>query len=247
MIRCDLNCDLGEGMGNDAAIIPYITSANIACGYHAGDETTMRETVILAKDAGVAIGAHPSFLDKENFGRTEIEDVKPGQVYELVMAQLDILQEIVFGCNARLYHVKPHGALYNMAAKNASLANAIAKAVHDFDKSLVLFGLSGSHLISEANAVGLKTASEVFADRTYQNDGNLTPRGLPNALIEDEQQSLQQVLQMIRNREVTATSGKKISIVAETVCLHGDGKKAVEIAKAIHQRLKAEGIKVMSL
>lgn len=242
MITCDLNCDMGESIGNDKGIFPYITSASIACGYHAGNETTIRETVLLAKEAGVAIGAHPSFSDKENFGRTEIKDIRPQQVYELVTEQIKILHKIVLDCNAALCHVKPHGALYNMAAREAQLSMAIAHAVYDFDKTLILFGLSGSYLISEAKAMGITTASEVFADRTYQDDGSLTPRTKPNALIEDEEQSLKQVLQMIKARTVTTTSGKEIAIIAETICLHGDGKNAVAFAGAINKRLKEEGV-----
>jgi len=244
MITCDLNCDMGEGIGNDKAIMPFITSANIACGYHTGDETTMRETVLLAKEAGVAIGAHPSFLDKENFGRTEIKDITPQQLYELVTEQIRILAKIAEGCSTTLHHVKPHGALYNMAARDAQLAAAIARAVCDFDKALVLFGLSGSCLISEAKAIGLTTASEVFADRTYQDDGSLTPRTKPNALIEGEEQSLRQVLQMVKSGIVTSTAGKEISIAAETICLHGDGKTAVVFAEAINRKLKAEGVQI---
>jgi UPF0271 protein len=247
MIKCDLNCDMGEGVGNDASIIPYITSANIACGYHAGDEATMRDTIELAKNAGVAIGAHPSFLDRENFGRTEMKDIRPEQVYDLVTEQLTILSKIVLECNARLHHMKPHGALYNMAAKDASISKAIAQALYDFDKTLVLFGLSGSHLINEAKAMGIKTASEVFADRTFQDEGSLTPRTQSNALIHDEEQSLKQVLQMIISGKVTTTSGKQISIVAETICLHGDGKNAVAFAKAIHDKLKSENIEIKAI
>src|SRR3954471_8594680 len=175
MITCDLNCDMGEGIGNDRAIMPFITSANIACGYHAGDENTMRETVLVAKEAGVAIGAHPSFLDRKNFGRTEMKDIRPEEAYELVKAQIEALHTIASACKAELHHVKPHGALYNMAVKNAQLAKSIAQAVYDFDNALILFGLSGSYLISEAKAIGLATTSEVFADRTYQDDGSLTP------------------------------------------------------------------------
>lgn len=244
MKTCDLNCDMGEGIGNDKAIIPFITSANIACGYHAGDEATMRETVMLAKEAGVAIGAHPSFPDRENFGRTEIKNITPNEVYELVMAQMKILHKIVESCEAKLQHVKPHGALYNMAAKDSKLSTAVAHAVYDFDKNLVLFGLSGSHLISEAKAIGLKTASEVFADRTYQNDGSLTPRTHPNTLIDDEEQSVKQVLQMLQSATVTSTSGQEISIVAETICLHGDGKNAVPFSKRIFEELNKKGISI---
>ncbi|MBA4139879.1 MAG: LamB/YcsF family protein [Segetibacter sp.] len=247
MISCDLNCDMGEGIGNDEAIVPFITSANIACGYHAGDETTMRKTVMMTKNAGVAIGAHPSFLDRENFGRTEIKDIKPQQVYGLVKAQLNIIQEIVAGCNTHLHHVKPHGAFYNMAARDPALSMAIAHAIYDFDKTLVLFGLSGSYLISEAKVIGIKTASEVFADRTYQDDGSLTPRTKPNALIEDEEQSIRQVIQMIKNGTVTSTSGKELPIVAETICLHGDRKNAAALASAIHKKLKSENIDIKAV
>jgi UPF0271 protein len=245
MITCDLNCDMGEGIGNDKALMPFITSANIACGYHAGDENTMHETVLLAKQAGVAIGAHPSFRDRENFGRTEIKDIQPQEVYELVTAQIKALHTIATACNTELYHVKPHGALYNMAAKDAHLAMAIARAVFDFNKNLVLFGLSGSHLISVAKVVGLKTASEVFADRTYQDDGSLTPRTKSNALIEDTDQSLQQVLRMIKKGTVITTSGKEILIVAETICLHGDGKHAVDFAIAINKKRKEEEVQIV--
>lgn len=247
MISCDLNCDMGEGMGNDEALMPFITSANIACGYHAGDETTMRSTVMMAKNAGVAIGAHPSFSDKENFGRTEIKDTGPEQVYELVSAQLKIIHRIVTGCNAHLHHVKPHGALYNMAAIDAALSLAIAHAIYDFDKTLILFGLSGSYLISEAKSIGINTASEVFADRTYQEDGSLTRRTTSNALIEDEGQSINQVIQMIKKGTVTSISGKEVPIAAETICLHGDGKNAAAFASAINKKLKSENILIKAI
>lgn len=247
MITIDVNCDLGEGIENDEALMPFITSANIACGYHAGDETTMRSTVMMAKKAHVAIGAHPSFLDRENFGRTEIKDITPQQVYDVVIAQLTSIHKIVIECNAHLHHVKPHGALYNMAAKDPALSMAIAHAIYDFDKTHVLFGLSGSYLISEAKAIGIKTASEVFADRTYQDDGNLTPRTKLNALIEDEERAIGQVIQMIKKGTVTATSGKEVPILAETICLHGDGKNAVAFASAINKRLIAEKITIKSM
>ena len=247
MITIDVNCDMGEGIENDEALMPFITSANIACGYHAGDERTMRSTVMMAKKAHVAIGAHPSFLDRDNFGRTEIKDITPQQVYDVVIAQLTSIHKIVIECNAHLHHVKPHGALYNMAAKDPALSMAIAHAIYDFDKTQVLFGLSGSYLISEAKAMGIKTASEVFADRTYQDDGSLTPRAKLNALIEDEEQAIGQVIQMIKKGTVTATSGKEVPILAETICLHGDGKNAVAFASAINKRLMAENITIKSL
>lgn len=232
----DINCDMGEGIGADEAIMPFITSANIACGYHAGDEETMRTTILLAKKHGVRIGTHPSFLDKENFGRTEMK-CSPLEVYDLMQKQLILFKKIADECDAKLHHVKPHGALYNMAARDKELANVIARAVKDFDASLVLFGLSGSVSISKAKAIGLTTCSEVFADRTYQDDGSLTPRSQPNALIEEEEQAVRQVVQMVKEKTVTTISGKRIPIVAETVCVHGDGKKAVQFAEAIFKAL----------
>lgn len=233
----DINCDMGEGIGNDPAIMPFITSANIACGYHAGDEETVRSTIGLAKKYGVNIGAHPSFLDRKNFGRTEIK-CTPQEVYELITLQLALFKRIADDCSAAIRHVKPHGALYNMAARDAALANAVARAVKDFDSRLILFGLSGSVSVSEAAAVGLKTASEVFADRTYQDDGSLTHRRQPAALIENEEQMVQQVLQMVQKKTVTTVSGKAISVVADTVCIHGDGKGAVMFAQRLSSDLK---------
>lgn len=227
---------MGEGIGNDELIMAFINSANIACGYHAGDAARMQQTVELCVKYNVAIGAHPSFFDRDNFGRSEMKLDKQ-EVYDLVSQQLFILNETAEGFDAKLQHVKPHGALYNMSAKNIELANIIAKAVKDFDASLVLFGLSGSCSISEAHAIDLKTASEVFADRTYQDDGSLTPRSQSNALIEDTNKVIQQLLQMIKEGTVTTISGKTIPIVAETICIHGDGKHAVEFAKAIHKAI----------
>jgi 5-oxoprolinase (ATP-hydrolysing) subunit A len=228
---------MGEGTGTDEFIMPYINAANIACGYHAGDSAMMWQTVELAIKHKVFIGAHISFLDKENFGRSEMQ-LSSDEVYELVSQQLIILNEITTALDTKINHVKPHGALYNMSAKNASLATVIVKAVKDFDSNLILFGLSGSHSISEAKKMGLKTASEVFADRTYQDDGTLTPRSQPHALIEETDKAIKQVLQMIKEGTVTTLSAKIIPILAETICIHGDGKHAVEFAKAIHSAVK---------
>ena len=233
----DINCDMGEGAGNDDLIMPYISSANIACGYHAGDEETMKRTTELAIKNKVAIGAHPSFLDKENFGRTDIR-LPLQEVYDLVTAQINLLDKIARASGTVLHHVKPHGALYNMAARAQPLAAVIALAVKDVNEKLFLYGLSGSHLITEARKIGLKTASEVFADRTYQENGHLTPRNKPNALVGDKEQAVQQVLQMIKKGTVTCISGKEISIVADTICIHGDGEHAVEFAKAIRNAIK---------
>lgn len=229
----DLNCDMGEGLPNDELLMPYISSANVACGYHAGDPDTMYKTIGLAVKHRVSVGAHVSYLDKSNFGRTEM-NLPAAEVYELVAQQLIICKEITDLFDIKLTHIKPHGALYNQSAKDRALANTIAKAVMDFDQELILFGLSGSHSIREAELLGLKTASEVFADRTYQDDGSLTPRSKPNALIEDVEKAVSQVLQMINKETVTAVSGKTIPIIAQTICIHSDGIHAVEFAKAIH-------------
>ena len=242
----DLNCDMGEGMPNDEAIMPFITSANIACGYHAGDESTMQRTIDLAIKYGVAIGAHPGFDDKPNFGRTE-KQLTLNEIYQLVFKQVAVLRALCIQAKVSLHHVKPHGALYNMAAKNADMSKAIAQAVADTDSRLIVYGLSGSHLIIQAKLVGLRTASEVFADRTYQNDGSLTPRSHSNALISSMQQSVEQVLQMIQHKTVTSVTQASVPLQAETICLHGDGDHAVEFAQAIHQTLEQHHIEIKSI
>jgi UPF0271 protein len=221
-----LNCDLGEGIGNDAALMPYIDEANIACGFHAGDAFTMRETVALCKRHGVKIGAHPSYLDRENFGRKEIE-LSPEEIYLLVKKQIETLNQIVKTAGGKLNHVKPHGALYNTSAKNEVVAKAIAKAVKDVNGDLILFGLKGSLSIEVAQAMGLKTAEEAFADRRYESDGSLTPRSQPGACFTSVKEVIDQV--------------KKIK--ADTWCIHGDGPHALEFAKA----LKAKVLKAKAL
>jgi 5-oxoprolinase (ATP-hydrolysing) subunit A len=237
MLTCDLNCDMGEGVGNDEAIMPFITSANISCGFHAGNGDIIRQTISLAMKYDIHIGAHPSFRDKENFGRKEMH-IGHDKLYAIVLEQLIKLDLITKEKGTTLHHVKPHGALYNMAARDPGTAGTIVLAVKDFNEELILYGLSNSFLISQAKALGLKTASEVFADRTYQDDGSLTPRSQPNALIENSEQCIQQVLQMTRQGTVTTVSGKIIPIVADTICIHGDGKHAVIFAKKIHEALK---------
>ncbi len=237
----DLNCDMGEGIGNDEYIMPFISSANIACGYHAGDEKTIWQTIEQAVNHNVAVGAHVSFFDKENFGRNEM-DLESNEIYDLIMQQLLIIEEIAEGFPVKLNHVKPHGALYNMSAKDPVLAATIAKAVKDFDENLVLFGLSNSHSLTKASGIGLKIASEVFADRAYLDDGGLAPRSQPGALIEDAHRSTRQVLQMIKQKTVTTLSGKTIPIIADTICIHSDGKQAIAFAKNISEAIKKEGI-----
>jgi 5-oxoprolinase (ATP-hydrolysing) subunit A len=239
----DINCDMGEGVGDDELVMPYISSANIACGYHAGNENTMRRTVELCKRYNVAVGAHPSYPDKENFGRTDML-LHPGQIYEMIVKQINALEKIAEENDVPVHHVKPHGALYNMAARDRALAPFVALAILDTDSKYILYGLSGSYLIKEGRNLGVKTANEVFADRTYKDDGSLTSRAKPGALIADPGKAVAQVLQMIKEGTVTSITGKKIPIIAETICIHGDGEHAVEFAKAIHTVLVKEGIEI---
>lgn len=245
-MQVDLNCDLGEGINTDALIIPLISSANIACGFHAGDENTMKRTIELCLQHGVTIGAHPSWPDRENFGRTEM-NLSEQELYDCVTHQLQVLQNIASTFNTKLHHVKPHGALYNQSAKNKIIASTIAKAVKDFDASLILFGLSGSISLTEAGLLGLTTAHEVFADRTYLEDGSLTPRSRPDALIEDEDKAAQQALKMIQQGTVATISGKIIHVKADTICLHGDGKHAHAFCTKIHEQLKKQGIVIQAI
>ena len=246
MVTIDLNCDMGEGLANDAALMPYISSANIACGFHAGDADSMKRTIETALKHGVAIGAHPGFADKATFGRTEMH-LTDAAIFELITTQIQVLQQLASSFGVKLHHVKPHGALYNMAAKDPVLAKNIAAAVKETDASLVLFGLSGSYSITEATAAGLKTASEVFADRTYQDDGSLTPRSQPNAMINTTAESVQQVLQMVAQQTVTSIHHNKVSIIAETICIHGDGAHAVAFAKQIHHTLHQHQIGIQKI
>ncbi|GAB3927567.1 LamB/YcsF family protein [Mucilaginibacter myungsuensis] len=246
MQSIDLNCDMGEAFGNypmpnDELLMDHITSANIACGFHAGDPDVMQRTVAMAVKKGVAIGAHPGLPDLQGFGRREMK-IGAKEAYQITLYQIGALSGFVNAAHGKLAHVKPHGALYNMAAKDVGLAKAIAEAVHDFDPSLVLYGLANSEMITWAKQLGLKTASEVFADRTYQDDGSLTPRKQANALITDEAVSLKQVLMMVKQQQVISTNNKTVPLTAETLCLHGDGAQAVEFAALIRKKLKSEGI-----
>ena len=231
----DINCDMGEGMSNDALIMPFITSANIACGYHAGSEDIMRSTIALALKYHVNVGAHPSFKDRENFGRMEMQ-LSKGEIYDLVIEQLQIMQRITGELGTTMHHVKPHGALYNMSAKNIDLAETIARAIKDFNKELVLFGLSGSLSVSAAAEIGLKTKNEVFADRTYQDDGSLTSRKEPNSMILNVEECLLHVIEMTEHKRVISVNGKSIPVMADTICIHGDGRNAVAFAEAISRK-----------
>ncbi|OUJ73680.1 5-oxoprolinase subunit PxpA [Hymenobacter crusticola] len=242
----DLNCDLGESygayqLGHDEAILPFVTSANIACGFHAGDPTVMKKTVRLALQHQVAIGAHPGLPDLVGFGRREMA-VSPEEAYDMTLYQIGALAGFVKAEGGRLHHVKPHGALYNMAAVTPALADAIAEAVYRFNPELVLYGLAGSALIRAGQKLGLRTANEVFADRTYQPDGTLTSRRLPNALLSDPQEAIRQVVRMVKEGNVRSQSGPEVTIQADTVCIHGDGAHAVAFAQQISQVLKNEGV-----
>jgi UPF0271 protein len=247
-LRVDLNCDLGESygpwtLGADEALLGLVTSANIACGFHAGDPGTMARTVTAAAARGVAMGAHPSLPDLQGFGRRAMA-ITPGEARDLVLYQVGALAAFVRAAGGRLRHVKAHGALYNMAARDRALADAIAGAVRDFDPGLVLVGLSGSDLIKAGQALGLTCAQEVFADRGYEVDGSLTPRGRPGAMVEDEALAVARVLRMVREGRVTTRTGEDVVIQADTVCLHGDQPKALTFANRLREALKEADVEV---
>lgn len=246
--KVDLNCDMGESfgayqMGNDAEILNFVTSANIACGFHAGDPATMRKTVKMALDKNVGIGAHPGLQDLVGFGRRNIA-ISPQEAYDLTIYQIGALSGFVQAEGGRLQHVKAHGALYNMAAKNAALSEAIAEAVYKIDPELILFGLSGSELMRAGEKIGLRTANEVFSDRTYQKDGTLTPRTEPNALITDADMSLQQVIRMVKESKVQTLQKQDVALKAETICIHGDGATALDFAATLSKSLSKAGISI---
>lgn len=245
-IIIDLNADVGEGLPTDADLMPFISSANIACGYHSGDAGTIRRTIDLCLKYDVAVGAHPSFADRENFGRTEIQ-MPLLEIRELVYEQLHLMQKICTEMGVNLHHVKPHGALYNMSARDQHIAYAIAEAVKAFNPSLILFGLSGSHSVAEGVMAGLETAAEVFADRTYQPDGSLTPRNQPNALISSDEDAALQAEMLVMQQKVQATDGTVIPMMAETICLHGDGPHAVSFARKLHHLFTARGFRIQAI
>lgn len=250
-IHIDLNCDMGESfgawtMGHDQEVIPWVSSVNIACGFHAGDPATMRRTVALALEHGVRIGAHPGLPDLLGFGR-RVMAISPQEAYDLVVVQVGALAAVARSQGAALHHVKAHGALYNMAARDAALAQAIARAVADVDSGLVLYALAGSLQVQAGLDAGLAVAHEVFADRSYQPDGSLTPRQQPGAMITDVEQSVRQVLQMVEHRQVTCLSGETIALQADTLCLHGDQPGAAEFARRLYQAFEERGISVRAV
>lgn len=250
MLRVDLNCDIGESfgawtMGADAAILPHVTSVNIACGFHAGDPSVMRATADAAAVLGLAIGAHPGLPDLIGFGRRTMS-VSAADAYDMVVYQVGAMAAVARAAGTTLRHVKPHGALYNMAAAQPALADAIARAVRDVDAALILVGLSGSASINAGTQHGLRTAREVFADRNYRADGSLVPRSSPDALITDVDLAVSRALRMVRTCRVFATDGTEIAVVADTICIHGDAPGAAAFAQHIRSALHADGIAVLA-
>lgn len=251
MYRVDLNSDLGESFGRytlgmDERVIPLITSANVACGYHAADPVVMAKTVSMAKEAGIQVGAHPGFPDLMGFGRRNIA-VTPQEARAYVLYQLGALEGFCRSAGLKLQHVKPHGALYNMAARDYELAKGICQAVAEFDKELIVLALSGGQLARAAQDMGLRTALEVFADRAYEEDGTLVGRGKPGAMITDEEEAIARVIRMIKEQKVMAVTGKDIPIRADSVCVHGDGEKALAFVERIRQALGQEEIELCPL
>ena len=232
----DINSDMGEGMSNDAELLHYISSTNIACGWHAGDPATMKQLVELAIQKNVLIGAHPGFPDLEGFGRREME-ISEEDAYNYVIYQAGALQGFANAAGTKLHHVKPHGAFYNQAAKNIQLARGIARAVKDLGREVILYGLAGSCLVDAANELKVPVWQEVFAYRRYTKEGFLVPRTQAGAVIEDEAAALEQVMQMAKKGQVTAIDGSSIKIQADTLCIHGDNPHAVEFARKIQAAL----------
>lgn len=251
MSRIDLNCDLGESfgaytIGRDEEVIAYISSANVGCGFHAGDPCVMDHTVRLAKEKGVSIGAHPGFPDLMGFGRRNM-NITPAEAKAYMKYQIGALNAFCVSSGVPLAHVKPHGALYNMAAKDMKLAMALAEAVYEVDPKLIFLGLSGSKMLEAAQQVGLTCASEVFADRAYNADGSLVARGTPGAVIHDVDECVRRIISMAKDNVVTAITGEQISLKPQSICVHGDNAEAVEFVKHIRESLTKEGIEIADL
>lgn len=250
MATIDFNSDMGESfgvyqLGADQDVLQHVTSANIACGFHAGDPRTIGRTVAAALEAGVAIGAHPGFDDLRGFGRREIP-IKPDEVYDITVYQIGAVKAFAEARGGRLAHVKVHGALYNMSARNKALASALCAAVRDVDRNLFFYGLSGSELVNAANEAGLRCAEEVFGDRTYQDDGSLTPRGSPNAMITDVNLAVEQVMTMLETKRVRSVSGAWVEVKPDTLCIHGDQPGAAQFAARIAAALRESGVTIQS-
>lgn len=240
-LAVDLNADLGEGAGHDEQLLTFVTSANIACGLHAGNSAMMRQTLVTAKERGVAVGAHPSFDDRENFGRREMA-LGWDELFALVVYQLGAFQALAHSLDLRVQHVKPHGALYNMAARDERIADAIVQAIRSVDRDLIVFAPSASALSRAAEAGELEVAREVFADRNYMADGSLVPRDHPEALLHDPEQAADRVFGMLRDGKVRAIDGTDVDVHADTICVHGDTPHAVEFAFALRTCLAQTGI-----
>lgn len=251
MYHVDLNSDLGESFGSysigmDEEILKYVSSANIACGWHAGDPMVMEKTVEMAKRYGVAIGAHPGFPDRMGFGRRDMA-VTPSEAKAYIKYQLGALYGFTSSYGVKIQHVKPHGALYNMAAVNEKLAVAICEAVYEVDKDIIVMGLAGSKMIESAKNIGLKAANEVFADRAYNDDGTLVSRSVEGSVIEDKAAAIRRVVKMVKERKVESINGRDITIEADSICVHGDNPKALAFVKSITGALTRQGIKITSL
>jgi len=244
-IRMDINCDLGEGAGNDEALMPLISSANIACGFHAGDTSTMLQTIRLARRHKVAIGAHPSYDDRNNFGRRNM-NLGASEIFSLVRRQVQGMYNLCRAEGEHLHHVKPHGALYNQGAADPVIAAAIIAAVKYVSPSLMIYGLSGSHLISEAGSAGLPAVAEAFMDRTYQEDGTLTPRSEKGALIDSIDSAIEQALSLALDRQVKTINGTLVRLEVQTICIHGDGSQAVALANALSKGFRQHDITIQS-
>lgn len=251
MKRIDLNSDVGESFGpykkgEDEGLLPYVTSANVACGFHSGDPSVMRKTVGLAVSGGVALGAHPGFSDLMGFGRREL-GIGVREIEDIVVYQIGALAGVALAQNAQLQHVKPHGALYNMAARDRAVADAVVRAILAVDDSLILFGLSGSLLLDAGEAAGLRTAAEVFADRAYLSDGSLVPRDQPDAVIVDPTEVRERALRLVEDGSVVTQGGDVLEVRRDTICIHGDTPAAGELAAGVRSSLENAGIQVISL
>ena len=251
MYKVDLNSDLGESFGRytlgmDADILQLVSSANVACGYHASDPLVMNKTIAMAKETGVRVGAHPGFPDLMGFGRRNM-DVSPAEAKAYTLYQLGALDAFCKAHGVKMQHVKPHGAMYNMAGKDYALSKAICEAIYEYDKDLIVMALSVGELVHAAEDMGLKVAREVFADRAYEEDGSLVNRRKEGAMITDENEAIARVVRMIKEQKVTAITGKDIPIKADSVCVHGDGVKALAFVKKIRETLTAEGVEIVPL
>lgn len=251
MIMVDLNSDLGESfgaytLGADGEVLPHITSANIACGFHAGDPLTMEQTVLSAAALGVAVGAHPGYPDLMGFGRRSMT-CSAGEIKAYIQYQLGALMAFAAAHGVKVQHCKPHGALYNAAARNAELAKAIAQGIAEVDRDIILLGLAGSELVKAGQQIGLSTACEVFADRAYRADGSLMPRSQPDSVIQNPEEIVGRAIQMVTEGIVTAATGEKVAVEAHSICVHGDTPSAANLVQKIHSALEKAGVRVAPL